>query len=434
MSFRRRWTVVRLAVFVSALCGATGCASLSAPRIPHLVVAAPSETEVKRDDGEYVQRASYVNEKYKGEEIYSEKKKDESVFDKFSAEAIGSSLKKAAGSGPNPSIARQLFADAEVLYTRASQTQGEERTKAFEAAGAKYQEAAERWPGSVLAEDAWFMAGESHFFADNYPRARTMYDALTKNFPNSRHLDTIDAHRFAIAQYWMTLDKKDPQHWYEINFIDRTRPWRDTTGSAFKVYDHIRLDDPTGKLADDATMAAANEKFLAGDFFAADDLYTDLRKSFPSSEHQFDAHFLGLKAKLECYSGPDYDDKPLLEAEQLVKQIRKQFPHKAAEQKEYLDRAYAEVRFRKAERLFMLGRYYELQTAYGASNQQYQRVIDEYSDTPFSKQAQEKVAANANKPPQPPKYFDGVVKLFPQRQIAKPLIPNDDPVSAGKKK
>jgi len=72
------------------------------------------------------------------------------------------------------------------------------------------------------------------------------------------------------------------------------------------VFDKIRIDDPTGKLSDDATLAAANAYFAQGDFEKADQFYTDLRKTFPSSEHQFTAHFLGLKAKLLCYSGPDY--------------------------------------------------------------------------------------------------------------------------------
>jgi len=435
MSFRRRLAINRWTWIAYCLAGGAGCSTISAPHVPSFWSTSDNvPTVVRREDDEFVRRASYVNEKYKGDEILKEKSKDESFLDQFSVEAIGGAVKKATGNGPDPTVARQHFAEAEVLYLRATQGKGDERQAAFQVAGEKYQAAAERWPGSVLAEDSWFMAGESFFFADNYPAARDMYDGLTKNFPNSRHLDVLDAHRFAIAQYWLTLDKKDPQPWYEINLFDRTRPWRDTSGHAFKVFDHIRLDDPTGKLADDATMAAANEKFLAGDFIAADDLYTDLRKSFPSSEHQFDAHFLGLKTKLECYVGPDYDDQPLDQAEQLIKQIRKQFPHKAAEQKEFLDRSYAEVRFRKAERLFMLGRFYELQTAYGASSQQYQRVIDEYSDTPFAKQAQERIAENAGKPPEPPKYFDSIVELFPKRQIAKPLIPNDDPSNGGAKK
>ena len=47
-------------------------------------------------------------------------------------------------------------------------------------------------------------------------------------------------------------------------------------------------------------LAAANAYFAAADYFRADALYTDLRKAFPSSEHQFIAHFLGLKTKLLC--------------------------------------------------------------------------------------------------------------------------------------
>lgn len=428
MSCRTRRAWKSLLWSLAGLAGASGCATLAPPPIPLLT---GTEEAVSSRDPDYVQRAGYVEDKYKGDELYKPKKSgDESIFDSFSAEAIGGALKKAAGQGPNPSTARQLFTEAETLYARALKApQGDERQAAFLAAAERYAEAAERWPGSVLAEDSLFMAGEGYFFADNYPSASEMYDGLTKNYPNTRHLDVVDAHRFAIAQYWLSLNKARPESWYEVNLADDSRPWRDTRGFAHKVFDRIRLDDPTGKLADDATMASANAYFVEGDFLAADDLYTDLRKSFPSSEHQFDAHFLGLKTKLQCYDGPDYSDEALNEAEQLVKQIRKQFPHKAAEQKEFLDRAFAEVRFRKAERLWTLGRYYELQGAYGAANVQFERLAAEFPETPFAKQAEDAVRANAGKPPVPPQPFEPIVKMFPERQIAKPLIPNDDPAN-----
>lgn len=408
-----------------------GCTTWSAPRVPLPGMSASQPTV---DGPELARREAAVNDKYKGNEIYSEKKKDESFLDRFSADSIVKSVKSATGSGPNPNRARNLFAEGEVLYGQALAASAEKKAELFTLAAEKYTEAAERWPGSVLAEDAWFLAGEGYFFADNYPSARTMYDYLTKLYPNSRHLDVVDARRFAIAQFWLEMDRKTPQSWYEVNMFDDTRPWRDTSGYAHKVFERIRLDDPTGKLADDATMASANAYFLAGDFMAADDLYTDLRKSFPSSEHQFDAHFLGLKTKLECYDGPDYSDDALEQAEVLVKQIRKQFPHKAAEEKDYLDRAYAEIRFRKAERLWSLGRYYELQYAYGASNLQFQRIVDEYPETPFAKVAEESIKANAGKPAVPPQPFEPIVKMFPQRQIAKPLISNDDPATGSSRR
>jgi outer membrane protein assembly factor BamD (BamD/ComL family) len=125
------------------------------------------------------------------------------------------------------------------------------------------------------------------------------------------------------------LNEVESQAFWEFNFFDKRRPMRDTFGHAVRVFDRIRIDDPTGRLADDATLAAGNAYFTAGRYLEADNFYTDLRKTFPSSEHQFRAHLLGVQAKLRSYQGSDYSGIPLDEAEKLIKQIRRQFPHEA---------------------------------------------------------------------------------------------------------
>ena len=46
----------------------------------------------------------------------------------------------------------------------------------------------------------------------------------------------------------------------------------------------MRIDDPTGKLADDATIALANAYFEQERYLDAADTYEDLRVNFPSSQ------------------------------------------------------------------------------------------------------------------------------------------------------
>ena len=72
-------------------------------------------------------------------------------------------------------------------------------------------------------------------------------------------------------------------------------------------------------------MATANIYFDRGRFDDADYHYTLLRREYPRSELQFEAHLLGLQAKLRKYQGEDYDGTPLEEAKTLVKQLRSQF-------------------------------------------------------------------------------------------------------------
>ena len=73
-------------------------------------------------------------------------------------------------------------------------------------------------------------------------------------------------------------------------------------------------------------MATANIYFRRGKYDDADYHYTLLRKEYPRSELQFEAHLLGLQAKMRKYQGENYDGTPLEEAKVLVKQLRRTSP------------------------------------------------------------------------------------------------------------
>jgi outer membrane protein assembly factor BamD (BamD/ComL family) len=341
----------------------------------------------------------------------------------FHIDNWGLATKKLVGRGPDREYARQVYRQADDLYRQAAAAPpGPHRQAIFELAAPKFAEAADRWPGSALEMDALFMAGESYFFADNYPQANHHYEKLVKTFPNNRYLDTVDQRRFAIARYWLEINRDSPEAFYYVNVLDKSRPWKDSRGNALRVLDKIRIDDPTGRLADDATLAAANEHFARGKFFKANEYYTDLRKAYPSSEHQFLAHFLGVKSLLQSYQGPAYGGTVLDDAEKLIKQIRRQFPQDAEREKEFLDRAAAEIRLRKAERLMFSAYYYDNRGEYRAADHYYAQVVRDYRDTPLAAKAEERVGQIAGLPAVPPQRMQWLVNLFPESDKVKPLL------------
>ena len=340
----------------------------------------------------------------------------------FAPENLSKTTKRLTGYGPNREAAKALYQEAEDLFRKASEQQGEERTASFLAAAGKFNEAAERLPDSALQQDALYMAGDSFFFADAYSQANDAYEKLVKAYPNNRYLDVVDQRRFTIAKYWIQRYDASPESWWAVNVSDRARPWRDTRGHALRVFDKIRLDDPTGRLADDATLAAGNERFAKGEFIKADDFYADLRKNYPTSEHQFTAHFLGLKAKLLTYRGADYSGKSLDESEKLIKQMRRQFPRDSAAEREFLDRSWAEVRYKKAERDWNRAAYHDARAEYRAAALHYGVVAHDYSDTPFGARAEARLKEVERFAPVPAQQLPWLVGLFPEADKLKPLI------------
>src|SRR6185369_13335978 len=315
-----------------------------------------------------------------------------------------------------------LYREGYDLFDQAKQADPSRKADIFALAAPKFAEAADRWPDSQLAMDGLFMAGEAAFFADEYPAANLYYEKLVKAFPNNRYLDQVDRRRFSIARYWLESEHESPEAFYYVNYTNKLRPWRDRRGHGLRIYDKIRIDDPTGKLADDATLAAGNEYFASKTWYKADDYYTDLRKAYPTSEHQFLAHFLGVKAKLNSYMGPAYGGTALDETEKLIKQTRRQFPVEAEREREFLDKAAAEIRMRKAEQLMLLAKFYDRRAEYRAATHYYTRVVREFRDTPLAQQAEERVPQVEGLPPKPPQYLPWLVALFPESDKVKPLL------------
>ncbi len=344
----------------------------------------------------------------------------------FAPAQIGVTVRRLTGRGPNRAIARQRYAEGEELYRQAVSLRDQDaradvRTHFIEAAE-KFAAAAERWPDSALEEDALFRAGESQFFADHYVKANGHFEQLLKKYPNTRYLDLVGARRFLIAQYWLKLHDAPEAMKLPVNLTDPAIPWSDTFGHAVRIYDRMRLDDPTGKLADDATVAAANAYFVTGDYEKADQYFSDLRTHFPSSEHQFHAHYLGIQAKLRGYRGANYTGTALEETEKLIQAVRRQFPHEARQHQEELDRAAREVRYLLAQREWQLAQYYVRRQEYGAARIYLDTVIRDFGDTPFADSARDEIPRIAQKPRVPPQRLAWLVKLFPDPDPVKPLL------------
>ena len=282
-----------------------------------------------------------------------------------------------------PDRARERFAKGDELFREAAGMDVEhmDRKKKFMAAGREYVAAARFWPGSSLEEDALMMSAESLFFADLYQKSVNRQAELLKKYPTTRHLDRIDQRRFAISEFWLDYHRHYGMDLTWINVADPRRPGTDTFGHAIKLLDRIRFDNPTGKLADDATMLAAVANFEKKNYSEADVLLTDIRQNFPRSEHQFQAHLLGLKCKRELYRGADYDGGVLEESQQIIQQIARLFPEESAEHQEALRSELKEIRLQMAQRDYNMAQFFDNREEYGAARVYYELVREEYHDT-----------------------------------------------------
>lgn len=314
-------------------------------------------------------------------------------------------IKEQVGLGPNQTQAQADYAAAEQLFQR----------EKYGEAAKLYKKAASRWPDSQLEQDAMFYQAESQFFAADYSAANNSYEKLIRKYPNSTYLDNVITRQFSIARYWEQYHGYNENWATTPNFFDDTRPLFDTIGRSMKAYENIRINDPTGPLADDAVMATANSYFLRGRYNDADYQYDLLRKDYPRSDHQYDAHILGLQCKLRKYQGPSYDGKPLEEAKLLVKQLKIQFSGELDQkQRAELSKIDGQISQELATREFNMAKHFDGIEEYGSAKYYYAQVIEEYPESQLAVQARERMQAIGGLPERPSSMLDPALDLLPE--------------------
>jgi len=146
--------------------------------------------------------------------------------------------------------------------------------------------------------------------------------------------------------------------------------------------------------------------------------------TYPDSEHQFNAQFLELQSLLASYQGPRYSAIPIVDAEKRIKQLATQFPVESEKRRKELQKAYSEVRFRKAERIWNQATYRKDRQENGSAKFHYRKIVEEYSDTPFAEEAKQELAKLDGKPEDPPQRFKPLIWLFQANDDERPWLDN----------
>lgn len=340
---------------------------------------------------------------------------------------IGTTMKVKGFAKPNEAEAEKAFTDGQRLYEEATglvESEPRAAQEKFEQAANQFRIASDRWPDSALEQDALFFEGESNFFANRYVQSNRAFEKLLANYSGSRYLDKAEARRFSIAQYWLQLSRKGGLTKFKIG--DPQRPAFNLASESRRIFHRIRLDDPSGKLADDATMALGNAFFEARMYQDAADTYEDLRITYPGSQHAFHAHLFELKSRMNSYYGKSYDQEPLVKADELLKLIVQQFPQECEGEREYLKTEATTVRNLLAERDYTLGQYYEKKGENLAASMIFKDVAKNYDDTALAEDSKDKLLVLGDKPPEPIQRAKWLTDMLPQSEANKPLIASGD--------
>jgi outer membrane protein assembly factor BamD (BamD/ComL family) len=360
-------------------------------------------------------------------EIYSERHRTSIKAQDLAPEKWSQTLKKLTGRGPNRQIAEAAFDSGQQQYRAAvaaweSEADAPATQAAFLKAVPELETAADRWPDSTIEEDSLFMLGEANFFANQYVDANKTYEKLVELYPATRYMDKVQAHRFAIAKYWLDVAREAPAVSTPVNLTDEKYPLNDWAGNGRRVLDRIRLDDPTGKLADDAAFLLGQALHEAHKYFEAAETFADLRNNYPGSPHQFQAHLMEFQSRLAMYDGKFYEGLPLKQAEEVLRLILRRFPNESAKLKNELMEQAASIRNMLADRDMAMADYHMNRSENLAARFYLEQLMQDYPETDVARDARTKLQSLEGKPDQPAQVAPWLVDMFPEPKSTRPLI------------
>jgi len=159
-------------------------------------------------------------------------------------------------------------------------------------------------------------------------------------------------------------------------------------------------------------MAGANAYFIHGRYEDAAINYDLLRKEYPKSEHQKNAHLLGLESKQRMYQGPLYDGTPLKEASDVADQTLLRFGPTLGADRDQVIAAKNRIVEQRAERSMAVAEYYEKNHYYGAARRYYDHVLEEFPQTRTAALAKERLERIKDFPAEPPDRLKWLTGLF----------------------
>jgi TolA-binding protein len=249
---------------------------------------------------------------------------------------------------------------------------------------------------------AMYYLGEIRFRKGNYVGAHDTFEELVKDYPGTPHLDDAVAREFEIAQIWLNqarpAEDREPLPWHAR--FKGGLPIIDSGGHAVAVLEHVRQNDPTGPLADDAVKLIADHYAASGDHENAAFYYDQLANDHPKSPMLHDALVSSVDAKLNAYIGPEYDFAGLAEARETARRAMQLFPERQASTDSGNDlyNTLDLIADQEAERAFTYGEYFRSAGYIISAEYYFGMIAQKWPKSPWAEQAKAQLAELAELP------------------------------------
>jgi tetratricopeptide (TPR) repeat protein len=158
--------------------------------------------------------------------------------------------------------------------------------------------------GTTWGERAQYYLAECQYQQKRYVQALQTFERLHADYPASEYLEKLIEREYAIARLW--LAQSDPQapgsqkvSW--TGHFDGSLPLIDTQGSALRALEHVRQNNQTGPLADDAALQIAEYYMKHNDFESASLYYDQFIAEYRKSPHVQRAQLAAIEVRCRSF-------------------------------------------------------------------------------------------------------------------------------------
>lgn len=233
----------------------------------------------------------------------------------------------------------------------------------------------------MLYPQALLLRAEVEVARGEYYKAHMHLQEFLGEFADTELAERAAYFEFLIAENFLIAGKR--RRWLGLRFLS-------ATDTGIEILDELSGSYSGSTLAQQAILTKAEYYFAKGEFLLSEMEYARLVDEYPRSRWYRRALRRTAEAALASFGGIDFDDAPLIEAEDRFSNYLALYPGVA--EQEGVGQILQQINAQRAEKEVSIGRYYERTGHPRAAAFYYRSTCDNWPDTIAATQARRRLA------------------------------------------
>ena len=273
------------------------------------------------------------------------------------------------------------------------------------------------YPDSSGREEAMLLAGRAEMSRGRYYQGFEWFEKQLAEFPSGRYYTWALAREFEVAEAFLAGKKRIVMKIFRVSAVD------DGLEILLRIAEHA----PGTNTAEDAIMRIAEHHNSRGQYTEAVEAYDRFMEMFPKSPRARHAALQAARATWAQFKGPQFDDTPLLEAEQRFRSFGQKYPAEASEAN--VPRILREITEARAGKLYATGDFYRRVGRNKSAAYYFKMVLEQFAETDWASRAEQALMAVGAPVPAP----GAMLQPAPVQPKAAPEVSGTDTESGATK-